>query len=189
MKKIVALNCPACAGPLRIDIRSIDARCNFCDAETKLYNINGVYALHLVSRLRDEQQGLRHELRMIRVQNAVRTLDEKWEAAVRDLLKGSPIRIKGPKGKESIGHAMGCGCVMLFILVSLPATLALLTRNIPILSGTLAVAAVLILVWEIHSLGVYSRLLLTRDRMEVAYLARRQRLLQRLNNLYRNPVQ
>ncbi len=188
MKKFVALNCPACAGPLRIDIRSIDARCNFCDAETKLHKIKGVYALHLVSRLRDEQQGLRHELRMIRVQNAVRTLDEKWEAAEKDLLKGSSIRIQGHKGKESIGQAMGCGCVMLFIFVSVPAILALLSRDIPILSGTLAATAVLILIWEIHSMGVYCRLLLTRDRMEVTYLARRQRLLQRLNNLYRNPV-
>lgn len=189
MKKFVALNCPACAGPLRIDIRSIDTRCDFCDAETKLHKIKGVYALHLVSRLRDEQHGLRHELRMIRVQNAVRTLDEKWKAAERDLLKGSPIRIKGPKCKESIGDAMGCGCVMLFISVSLPVTLALLTRNIPILSGTLAVAAVLILVWEIRSLMVYRMLLLKRDHMEVSYLTRRQRLMQRLSNLYRNPVQ
>lgn len=189
MKTFVALNCPACAGPLRIDIRSIEARCDFCDAETTLHSIDGVYELHLVSRLRDEHHELQHELRMIRVQNAVRALDQKWEVAVRDLLKSSPLRIKSNNGKdESTGAAMVGGSMMLVIWVSMPATLALLTRHIPILSGTLAAAAILILVLEIRQLAVYRRLLLKRDRMEVAYQARRKRLMQRLNNLHRNPV-
>lgn len=180
MKKFIAINCPACGGPLRVDVNSTNVVCDFCNAPTTLHQFNGVYELHLAKALAKTKQALRNEVRILRVQQAIQTLDKRWQEAEAELLKGSPVRIQTDGRETSSSGAIGCGVFVTAFLTIPPAAFALLWRKTPLLSSFCAFIALLALGYGVVSTGNYFKLLVKRQKMYNAYRVRRQRLLQRI---------
>ncbi len=188
MTKFVALNCPFCAGPLRVAILSVRVDCDFCDAQTTLRNIDGVYELQLVNLLGATKEELRDEVRILRVQKAIRALDSRWVKAVDELMAVSNTRIRGPRGKDvSAGGAVGAGigCSTILAMVPLVAGVFCFWNDMFVLS--LACGALVFAVFAAGAVQTarYFRLLVKRDRMQAIYLARRQRLLNRIETVKR----
>lgn len=186
MTKFIALNCPACAGPLRVDLKSTSVDCDFCDAHTELHRIDGAFELHLVNLLGETKQELRDEFRIVRVQNAIRELDHRWKVAEADLLEQSPMRIRTNGKESSRTGAVGCGLITNLILTVPAVTLAYVFREFPYVSAVFAVIALLGFLDGLVTIGNYYKLLVKRERMHTVYQTRRQRLLQRLQTAKRS---
>ncbi len=93
--KTIALNCNECGAPLDVPESARFVTCSFCESRLSVEQTGNTYSTVLLEKLTATTEGLADEVRRLRAQTELASLDREWEQT-RDSLM-----IQGQNGRKS----------------------------------------------------------------------------------------